>query len=338
MAGTIGAAAPAVASPLEKLRAEPYRFDFYQAMRMLECAFDDAPRIGRSMRLQDEPVRLTQEPSLRFAPASLADFGPANNPKYNKLAVQFFGLCGPNGALPLHLTEYVRDRMRHHDDHTIAAFLDVFHHRMLSLFYRAWADSQPTVHRDRPDTDRFAMYVGSLLGIGMPTLRNRDALPDEAKLHYAGRSGCQTRNPEGLQAMLAGFFELPVQIEEFIGQWVEIPEDYRFYLGDSPQTSTLGVGCTLGSHVWDCQQKFRITIGPVDWDAYLKLLPGGESLPRLTALVKNYIGDELSWDVNLVLRHDETPSWSLGHQRLGQTAWMDNAGVKKDRRDLLIKT
>lgn len=337
MAGTNGSTRSAVESLLEELEKEPYRFDFYRALRLLECAFPDTPRYGQSTRLSDEPVRLAQEPSLNFAPSTVAKFDPIEETNFHRLSVFFFGLCGPNGALPLHLTEYVRDRIRHNDDDTMAAFLNVFHHRLLSLFYRAWANAQPTCQFDRPDSDRFSVYVGSLHGLGMPTLRNRDALPDLAKLYYAGRLGCQTRHPEGLQAMLSDFFKLPVQIEEFVGQWTELPEDCRFRLGHDPNSASLGVACTLGSHVWDCQQKFRITIGPVDWEDFQRMLPGGESLERLTALVRNYIGDELLWDLNLVLKQDQTPSWELGTQQLGQSAWSDNAGVQEDPRDLTLQ-
>jgi type VI secretion system protein ImpH len=336
MAGEDGAARRSVESLIEELQKEPYRFDFYRAMRLLECAFPDAPRYGRSTRLSDEPVRLAQEPSLSFAPSTLARFDPIDDSIYQRLSVYFFGLCGPNGALPLHLTEHVRDRIRHHDDDTMAAFLDIFHHRLLSLFYRAWADAQPTVQFDRPESDRFSVYVGSLHGIGMPTLRDRDLLPDMAKLYYAGRLACQTHHPEGLQAMLSDFFKLPVQIEEFVGHWTELPEDCRFRLGVDPNSASLGVACTLGSHVWDCQQKFRITIGPVDWEDFLRMLPGGASLERLTALVRNYIGDELLWDLNLVLKQEQTPSWELGQQQLGQSVWTDNAGVHEDPRDLTL--
>ncbi|MCO8120419.1 type VI secretion system baseplate subunit TssG [Stieleria sp. TO1_6] len=336
MARKDGTAARPLDATLEELSNAPHEFDFYQAMRLLECTFPDAQRFGKSMRLPDEPIRLGQEPSLGFAPASLFGFGPAKNARYHKLLVRFFGLCGPNGALPLHLTEYARDRIRHYDDTTIAAFLDVFHHRMLSLFYRAWADAQPTTHFDRPETDRFSMYVGSLLGIGMPTLRDRDKFPDLAKLYYAGRFGCQAKNPEGLRAMLSDFFKVPCQIEEFVGQWTKLPAESEFRLGDSPDSSSLGVACTLGSHVWDCQQKFRVTIGPIGWDDFARLLPGGDSLQRLTALVRNYIGEELLWDLNLVLKQEETPSWVLGDAKLGQTVWMDNAGVTEDSRDLTL--
>lgn len=337
MAGQNRAATDSIERLITALRSEPYRFDFYEAMRLLECAYDEAPRYGQSLRLSDEPVRLGQEPSLKFAPSSVASFEPAHDPRFHRLSVFFYGLCGPNGALPLHLTEYTRDRIRHHDDTTLASFLNVFHHRLLSLFYRCRANAEPTTNYDRPQTDRYADYVGSLCGIGMPSLRNRDALPDLAKLYFAGHLACQTRHPDGLRSMLSDFFKLPVTIEEFVGQWTELPEECRFRLGDDPDSATLGVACTLGSHVWDCQQRFRITVGPVGWDDFLQLLPGQASLQRLSALVRNYLGDELLWDLNLVLKQDETPSWELGGQRLGQSVWMDNAGVLVDPRDLTLR-
>ncbi|WP_182869851.1 type VI secretion system baseplate subunit TssG [Stieleria mannarensis] len=338
MAREDGTAARPVDGTLQRLNDQPYKFDFYQAMRLLECMFPDSPRFGHTVRLSDDRVRLTQQPSLSFAPSSLSGFelGGAGGNDYHKMAVRFFGLCGPNGALPLHLTEYIRDRIQHHDDTTFAAFLDVFHHRMLSLFYRAWADAQPAAHFDRPESDRFSVYVGSLMGIGMPSLEDRDELPDLAKLFYAGRFACQAKNPEGLEAMISDFFKVPCQIDEFVGRWTEIPEDCRFHLGDDPDSSSVGVACTLGSHVWECQQNFTITVGPVGWDDFARLLPGGASLQRLTAMVKNYIGEELLWDLNLVLKKDETPSWRLGEAKLGQTMWMDADGVREDPKDLRL--
>ena len=336
MASENGSASHALSATLNRLEETPHRFDFYHAMRLIECTFPDAPRYGHAVRLSDDQVRLTQEPSLSFAPASLTKFEKQDDSEAHRLAVRFFGLCGPNGALPLHLTEYVRDRMRHHDDHTFASFLDVFHHRMLSLFYRAHADAQPTTHFDRPESDRFSVFVGSLVGLGTPSLLQRDAVPDLAKLFYAGRFGCQSKHPEGLREMLADFFGLPCEIEEFVGQWTEIPDSYSFQLGANENTSTIGVACTVGSHVWDCGQKFRVKIGPVGWSDFVRMLPGGSSLDRLTALVENYIGQEFAWDLNLILRKEETPSWQLGEARLGQTMWMDNAGVTEDPDDFLL--
>ena len=216
---------------LEALRQKPYAFHFFQALRRLECRYRAQPRLGKAIRLADDPVRLTQEPSLAFAPATLAAFNPGEDDQPPRLNQYFLGLFGPHGPLPVHLTEYARDRLRNHGDRTFACFADLFHHRMLGLFYRAWADAQPTVSFDRPETDRFNVYAGAQFGLGMPSLWNRDAAPDLGKFHYAGRLACQTRNPEGLAAILADFFKLPVQVDTFVGHWLPLSAASQCRLG-----------------------------------------------------------------------------------------------------------
>src|SRR5262249_19902028 len=141
-----------------ELAGAPYRYDFYQTLRRLECLYEEKPRWGRALRPIDEPVRLGQEPDLSFAPAPLASFESGGGPR---LQVRLFGLFGPNGPMPLHLTEYARERLHHAGDPTLSRFLDIFHHRFLALFYRAWAQAQPAVNHDRPRDDRFTVYVGS---------------------------------------------------------------------------------------------------------------------------------------------------------------------------------
>jgi type VI secretion system protein ImpH len=291
---------------LETLRRTPYAFHFFQALRRLECLYRDQPRLGKSIRLADDPIRLAQEPSLAFAPATLAAFKPGDDGS-PRLSEYFFGLFGPNGPLPTHLTEYVRDRVRNHGDRTFACFADIFHHRLLCLFYRAWADTQPTVCFDRPENDRFQVYVGAPFGLGMPSLWNRDAAPDLAKFHYAGRLVCQTRNAEGLRAILADFFKLPVAIETFVGHWLPLSEASRCRLGETPTTGLLGRTAVIGERVWDCQYKFRIVMGPMGLEEFQRLLPGSDSLRRLVAWVRNYVGHELLWDFNPILKKEEVP-------------------------------
>jgi type VI secretion system protein ImpH len=195
---------------LRSLERAPYRFDFFDVLRRFECAHPEASRLGRAPRPCDEPIRLGQEASLGFPSSPMASFVPSAAGKPPRLSVHFLGLLGPNGPLPLHLTEYARDRMRNAGDRALVRFLDVFHHRILTLFYRVWADAQPTVSLDRPKEDRFGTYLGSLIGLGMPSLRNRDEFPDQAKLYFAGRFAAQTRNCEGLTAIVGAFFGLPV--------------------------------------------------------------------------------------------------------------------------------
>lgn len=330
---------PGTLELIRALQNEPYRFDFFYALRCLENAHRDRPRIGHSLEAKGDVVRLTQEPSLSFAPSTIASYDPPDSSGRGRLAVYFFGLLGPNGPLPLHLTDYALRRRDHHDDPTFLRFLDWFHHRMLSLFYRAWASAEPAVSLDRPDDDRFAMKVGALFGLGMPSLTQRDAMPDSLKFHFAGRLACQTRNAEGLTAILAGFFGLPVRIVEFVGQWLRIPRTNQWRLGDTRLTGSLGATTVVGEHVWDCQSKFRIVMGPMDPDDYARFLPGSDGLRRLAAIVRNYVGDEMTWDLNLVLRRERVPGMSLGGSgRLGWTSWVkgEHVSLGRDGNDLFL--
>ena len=249
----------------KQLQEKPYEFDFYWAMRLLECIHPESPRIGESVRPADESVRFGQEASTSFAPSSISAFTPREDGRKPRIEVLLFGLFGPNGPLPLHLTEYAKDRLHNADDPTFSRFVDLFHHRMLSLFYRAWANAQPAVNFDRPEEDRFETYLGATCGLGMPSLKGRDAMPDLAKLHFAGWFSCQTRNADGLEAIVADFFKLPVNVEQFVGNWMELPVDGLCRLGESRDTGTLGTTAIIGERVW----------GRIFEQALARLAPGG---------------------------------------------------------------
>src|SRR6185295_10489717 len=219
------------------LAEAPHRHDFYQTLRRLECLYDGKPRWGEALRPVDEPVRLGQDPDLSFAPTPLASF-ETDGGRPPRLQVRLFGLFGPNGPMPLHITEYARERLRLAGDPTLSRFLDVFHHRFLALFYRAWAQAQPHVNRDRPKADRFTVYVGAFIGLAAPKARERDALPDLAKFFHVGTLIRQVRNAEGLSAILRHFFRVPVQIEEFVAQWLVLGATERTFL--RRETARLG--------------------------------------------------------------------------------------------------
>jgi type VI secretion system protein ImpH len=322
---------------LRQLEDEALRFDFFQALRLLENAYPDKPRIGESVRPRDDAVRFTQEPELVFHPTTLGAFTPARDGHAAQLAVKFFGLLGPHGAMPTHITEYVRDRARNANDPTLARFLDIFHHRMVSLFYRAWANAQPAVNLDRPAGDRFSVYVGSLFGLGESALRDRDTVPDFAKLHFAGLLAGPTRPAAGLRLVLSRFFGLPVEIEQWVGHWMRLPAQSLTRLGARDGSSALGVSTVLGARVWDCQHKFRVVIGPLRMADYERFLPDGESLRRLVDWVRNYARDGLDWDVNLQLRKDDVPRLKLGrHTRLGYTTWLLQGAAAGDQCQLLL--
>jgi type VI secretion system protein ImpH len=327
-------------SPLDffrKLESEPYRHDFFQALRRIECLFPEKPRLGKALRPIDEPLRLAQEPSVAFAPSTLAAFQLPQDGRPARMEVRFFGLLGVNGPLPIHLTEYARERLLHHNDKTFARFLDIFHHRFLELFYRAWAQAQPTVNLDRPKDDRFSIYVGSLFGGGTSRVTHRDSIGDFAKLHFAGLLSRQVRNPDGLASVISGYFRVPVRIESFVGHWMKIPEQDRTRLGAGNESVMLGLGAVLGSQVWDRQHKFRIWLGPLTRAQYESFLPGGGALGRLVAWVRQYLCFELEWDVRLVLAEAETPKARLGaYGRLGWNTWIGERLRGTDAADLTL--
>jgi type VI secretion system protein ImpH len=320
-----------------KLREEPYKFGFFHALRLIECAYSDKPLIGRSKRPSDDPVRFAQEVTLAFEPSTISQYVPAKAGKAARLTEYFFGLFGPNGPMPLHITEYVKGRIHNNYDNTLARFADIFHHRMISLFYRARANTEPTFNFDRPGNDRFSNYTGSLFGIGDSTLLQRDAMPDLAKLHYAGYLAHHAKNADGLKAIITDFFKLPVNLKQFIGEWLEIQNSDLTRLGSSPRTSTLGHSAVLGSRVWGCQNKFRLVFGPLTLEQYESLLPSGKRLDKLIAIVRNYIGNELVWDINLILRSEEVKGVKLGGtERLGWTSWLGLRTSLKDADSLLL--
>ena len=307
------------------LADEPYRFDFFQALRLIECSNTENSRIGSSQRPNDDPVRLAQEPSLAFAPSTISEFEIREAGMPPRMSVLFFGLFGPNGPLPLHLTEYARERIRNHGDEAFAAFADIFHHRFATLFYRAWADAQPTTSFDRPLDDRFAARVSSLIGNGYEPGESRDDL-NYVRLNFAARFLNQTRNGEGLLAVLSAYYDMPVSLEQYVGQWLRIPGTLQWRLGENPESGSLGLTSTLGEKVWQCQQKFRLEIGPLNLQDYQRLLPGGKGLGSLVKLVSSYVGDELDWELKLLLKGEEIRPVSLGqYGQLGWTSWLPSS-------------
>lgn len=324
-------------SHFDRLKQDPEKHHVFLALRVIEASFPDAPRLGESRRPREDRVRLGQEAELAFAPSTIASFTPGTDEKPARLINRFFGLFGPQGPLPLHLTEYARDRARNHRDTTLLAFADMITHRMMSLLYRAWTTGEPAPSFDRND-DPMARKVAALSGYHALGLRDRDAMPDLAKLHFSGHLSHASRNPSGLISILSSFFSVPVRLQQFVGSWLDLEPDDRWQLGGP---SGLGQGTSIGERVWTRGAKFRLRIGPLALADYERLLPGGDSLARLQAIVRNYCGDSLDWDVNLVLAGDSVPRASLGGTtRLGHTSWIrtrpDTDDVRPDAEDLFL--
>jgi type VI secretion system protein ImpH len=316
-----------------ELSDAPYRYDFYQTLRRIECLYANHPRWAEAKLPIDEPVRLGQDPDLAFAPAPLASF--ENRGGIPRLQVRLFGLLGPNGPLPIHLTEYARERLRNANDPTLSRFLDMLHHRFLAMFYRAWAQAQPHVSRDRPNEDHFATHVAALLGMMLQSFHDRDTTPDVAKLFHAGALVRHVRNAEGLTVILQDFFRVPVQVEEFVGHWMLLGPNEQTAL--AREGANLGAGAVLGRRVWDRQHKMRVQLGPLTLTEYESFLPGGAMLPKLVDWVRLYLSFELDWDLRLMLAMDDVPQMSLGRTgRLGWTTWLGIRSAPTDAADLCL--
>jgi type VI secretion system protein ImpH len=321
---------------VRQISEKPFSFDFYRAVRLLEARNAGNPPLGESISPRDDLVRFKQKPSLTFAPSTLHDCRVGAG-GHLELFVNFTGLFGPNGPMPLFVTEFAHDRQHNGHDSTMVAFFDIFHQRLLSLFYRAWAVNQKSADLDRPDDSRFANYIGSLFGYGMKSLQKRDAVPDWAKLHFSGRLISPARNAEGLGAIVEEFFGIPALIQTFQGHWLSLPPESACRLGESPTSGSLGVTTIVGSRFWDCQLKFRIRLGPMKLADLQRMLPTGESFKRLKAWVLNYVSEEFFWDLQLVLKKEEVPPTSLGGtSALGWTSWLKGAPTARDAEDLIL--
>jgi type VI secretion system protein ImpH len=318
-----------------EMALRPHAFDFFLAVRRLEAEHPDQPRVGSSIRLDEDFVRFCQIPSLAFAPSSIENIEQVGG--MIRMSVNFLGMFGPNGPLPQPLTDFARDRLRNAHDPTLVRFMDVFHHRMLSFFYRAWANNEKSVDFDRADDARYADYFGSLIGIGTSSLQDRDSVPDWSKIHFAGRMSAQTRNAEGLEAILADFFGIPTEIRELEGYWMKIPKENQCRLGESPETGSLGLNAVAGERKYEVQLKFRIRMGPMEIEDLRRLVPTGASFRRLKDWVLNYVNHEFYWDLQCVVRAAAVPAINLGGGALlGWTTWLKSQPFDRDPDDAIF--
>ncbi|MBN3752377.1 type VI secretion system baseplate subunit TssG [Paraburkholderia sp. Tr-20389] len=313
---------PLSADFVARLQARPWEFGFFSLMRRI-AADTRIDSVGTAARPSSEPFRLGQQPSLTFAPREIASVGEIGE----RLLVRLFGLgtLGPNGPLPIHVTEIAREQEESRRDRTLTGFLDVFHHRYLALLYRAWASAQATAGLDRADDERFSFYVASLTGHDLDELAHR-ALPVHAQLSASANVLREARDPDGLRLTLEHYFGVPVRIEEYVFHWMPVSRDGQSHLGEQNAGACIGDGAILGQLIPDRQFRFRIVIGPVRLDTYLSFTPHGAALPELVDWVRSFVGHEFSWELELRVRSDrELPAVIGGPQQLGWSGWLGNS-------------
>jgi type VI secretion system protein ImpH len=340
-----------------RLFAEPYRFEFFQAVRLLERIYPHLDAVARS-GTGKEVVRFRTHVSMAFpasevydiaSGSSASDSAPATAPT---MWVTFFGLAGALGALPSHYTHLLADPAARQQTAAFRDFLDIFDHRLISLFYRAWekyrfpiayerrrlaqesaegaqaAGDRAVEDRSRPDLpieeDAFSQYLYCLIGMGTSGLQKRGGLSDEILLYYAGLLGRRPRSAAALEGILQDYFGVPVEVEQFSGQWFLMNADALTRLGPDGQNDCLGSTTVLWERIWDPQARFRVRIGPLTYKQFLDFMPSSDAYRDLQELTRFVVGEEFSFEVQPVLRADQVPACALGDEsmRAGWNMWL----------------
>ena len=306
-----------------RLRAAPQAYDLFGTLRWIDALAVQHARIGRGVHPREEPLRLGQAPSLSFAPTIVAQAASgATGAAAHRLRIYGFGLFGPQGPMPLHVTEYAAAYDA--GGNGLSAFADLFHHRAIALFYRAWADAQPVVARDRAAHGPFDRYAASLVGRAARVGVTQSATPSASAMSfYAGHWARHARNPEGLVKMLEAEFGVPVRLVEHVVRWLAIDAPQRTTLHAIRPEQRLGQGALLGRAVRDGQSCFRLLLGPMSLERYRTFLPNGDNARRVASWVREYVGAELDWVMQLELAADEVPRNTLGSREgLGHCMWL----------------
>jgi type VI secretion system protein ImpH len=353
----------------ERLFEEPYTFDFFQAVRILERLAPDRKPVGRGAPPLSEVVRFRAHLSVTFPPSAIYDLqGPSESLRMPAMVVAFLGLTGPSGVLPRHYTELLLRLARDAkgpERYALRDWFDLFNHRMISLFYRAWEKYRFYIAYERREygrgdqLDPFTRCLFSFIGLGEVSLRNRlhvvagrpedkreprpplAQIKDLALLHYSGFLAHRPRCALSLEAMLQDYFQLPIRIQQFLGQWLVLDPANRSRMGGADGNNQLGVNLVAGERVWDVQSKVRVRMGPLHYAQFTRFLPDFSPVRErkafflLVHFVRLYVGPEFDFDIQLVLRKEDVPECELTvsggvDPQLGWNTWIRSEPMQED--------
>ncbi|HEU4643834.1 MAG TPA: type VI secretion system baseplate subunit TssG [Gemmatimonadaceae bacterium] len=335
-------APPGAESPLERLlREDPNSFEFAQAVRVLERLRPDRDAVGGFGDPRAEVVRFGAHPSISFPASEIQTLELDDVDAPARMTVNFIGLTGPLGVMPLNYTLLVAERARARDG-AMRDFLDIFNHRITSLFYRAWEKYRFTVAHERGRDDPLLGHLRDLVGVGTGGLQHRLAVPDETLVYYSGLLAMKARPAAALEQLVQDYFDVPATVEQFVGGWYPLDEGTQCELGDeSTPSSQLGLGAVAGDEIWDQQARVRVRIGPLTRRQYDDFLPDGAAHAPLRALLRFFGEDQLDFEVQLVLARDETPPCVLGDEGQGATplgwcTWLRTAPMDRDPDETIL--
>jgi type VI secretion system protein ImpH len=321
----------------ELLFTEPYRFEFFQAVRLLERMARDREPVGGAGPPSREIVRFRTRVSLAFPASEIHELHDGRREgDAPEMMVTFLGLTGPLGVLPHSYTELLYERIRQKDQ-TLWDFLDIFNHRLISFFYRAWEKYRFPISYERSGEDAFTEYVFDLIGMGTAGLRGRLTVPDQALLYYAGLMAQRPHSATAIRSVLSDYFGVPVRLLQFQAQWIALDPEHRSRIGQA--NSTLGGDMICGDRVFNAQSKFRVRLGPLTLREFESFLPHGKSFRPVAEWTRLLGGFEFDFDMQLVLKKEEVPPCQLGGgslPRLGWTTWLQTSELAEDPSEVVL--
>ncbi|HUG40007.1 MAG TPA: type VI secretion system baseplate subunit TssG [Longimicrobiales bacterium] len=326
----------------ERLARTPTAWEFFQAVRVLEDIFPERSPVGRFVDPESEAVRFTVPASLAFPPAEIDTVSMPDNGGPATMSVNVMGLIGPLGVLPHQYTLMVAEARRAREG-AVAAFLDIFQHRALSLFYRAWRKHRFTVGYQQDGSDRLSEHLRDLVGVGLDSYRNRAGVRDETLVFYVGLLGRQQRSAVALEQLIEDFFDVPAAVQQFVGGLYPLQRHDRCELGDDENPSNrLGGGSVVGDAVWDQQAGVRIRLGPLTRERYDDFLPSGRAYGPLRGLTRFFGHDQYEFEAQLVLDRDEVPPCVLtsdaeSPQGLGWSTWIRSRPFTREPDETILK-
>lgn len=317
-------------SIIDKLCQEWYGFSFFQAVHLLETFFPEKERLGKATKPGKEAVRFSVRPGFSFPPSDLADFVvPEDEKSPVEMSIAFLGLIGPAGVMPDAYNEIAISRLAK-KDHSLVAFFNIFHHRLITLFYLAWKKHQFPVNYVTGAKDNLSRYLLSLCGLGTKGLHGRIGFAEESLSYYSGFLSRQVPSGETIRSTVEHFSGCSTEIEEFVQRLIPLQDSDRTRLGSA--NSTMGVDALCGSQIWECQTQFLLRLGPMPLKDFVRFLPDGDMHGPTFSLVRYMVGVEYEFEIMVILKREEAPGCQIGalgreSRQLGWTTWLKSPGV-----------
>lgn len=321
----------------EMLDREPFRFEFFQAVRLLQRMYKDRGVAGRFNNPHEEVVRFGTHASVSFPASEIQSLDRSQLPA--QMRVNFMGLTGPSGVLPLPYSDLVNERLRARDS-AMRDFFDIFNHRIVSLFSLAFEKYRFSIPYERGERDLFSKHALALIGLATPGLQDRQDISDDSLLFYSGLLALHPRSATALRQALMDFFRVPVEVDQFVGVWRPVEGESQCSLGEGASYSErLGLGAVVGDEVWDQQSRVRIRLGPLTIAQYNDFLPGGEANRRIRAITGFFAGNEYDMELQLILKRSDVPPCELSAEgpQLGWTSWVKSGEFNRDPGETILE-